>query len=52
MAISEQRATSPYVGRRVSLDEFLQLPEQEPAFDLTVDGLFARMYPKRPERST
>lgn len=29
MAISEQQATSPYVGRRMSLDEFLKLPEED-----------------------
>src|SRR5215218_5488896 len=29
MAISEQQATSPYVGRRMTLDEFLVLPEQD-----------------------
>ena len=33
MAISEPRATSPYVGRRMTLDEFLKLPEAEPALE-------------------
>jgi Uma2 family endonuclease len=29
MAISEQQSASPYVGRRMTLDEFLKLPEQD-----------------------
>lgn len=38
MAISEQQAPSPYVGRRMTLDEFLALPEQEPSLEFE-DGL-------------
>ena len=38
MAISEQQATSPYAGRRMTLDEFLALPEQEPSLEYE-DGL-------------
>lgn len=30
MVISQQQARSPYVGRRMTLDEFLELPEQSP----------------------
>ena len=29
MAISEQQATSPFAGRRMTLDEFLRLPEED-----------------------
>ncbi len=38
MAISEQQATSPYVGRRMSLEEFLKLPEQDGSLEYH-DGL-------------
>lgn len=38
MAISDRQVTSRYVGRRMTLDEFLALPEQAPALELD-DGL-------------
>ena len=47
MAISEQQATSPYVGRRMSLDEFLALPEQEPALEYEDGVVTQKVAPKR-----
>ena len=38
MAISQQQAASPFAGRRMTLEEFLALPEQEPSLEFD-DGM-------------
>ena len=47
MVISEQQATSPYAGRRMSLEEFLALPEQEPALEFEDGMVTQKVSPKR-----
>lgn len=47
MPIIEQRATSPYVGRRMTLEEFLALPEQEPALEFQDGVVTQKVSPKR-----
>jgi len=46
MAISEQEVTISYVGRRMSLDEFLALPEQEPALEYDDGVVTQKMSPE------
>jgi len=47
MAISEQQATSPYAGRRMTLEEFLRLPAQEPALEFEDGMVTQKVSPKR-----
>ena len=47
MVIAEPRATSPYAGRRMSLDEFLKLPGQEPDLEWE-DGMVSQKASPRP----
>jgi Uma2 family endonuclease len=46
MAITEhEQDTSPYVGRRMTLDEFLELPEQEPPLEFDAGVVTQKMSP-------
>jgi hypothetical protein len=47
VAIYEQQTTSPYIGRRMTLDAFLTLPEQEPALEY-YDGVMTQKVAPQP----
>jgi len=46
MAISEPRAASPYAGHRMSLDDFLRLPEQQPPLEYDDGMVTPKMSPE------